>query len=89
MVQEYIDRPFLIRSLKFDLRIYILLTSISPLRLYLYDDGLVRFATKEYSYKPEDIDNKYIHITNFSVNKNNKEFVYNENPGIVIFLNVQ
>ena len=81
VVQEYIDRPFLIRGLKFDLRIYVLMTSISPLRLYLYEDGLVRFATKEYSYNVEDIDNKFIHITNFSVNKNNKDFVYNENPG--------
>ena len=81
MVQEYIDRPFLIRGLKFDLRIYVLMTSISPLRLYLYEDGLVRFATKEYSYNVQDIYNKFIHITNFSVNKNNKDFVYNENPG--------
>ena len=46
-----------------------------------YQDGLVRFATKEYSNKPEDIDDKYRHITNFSVNKGNKDFVYNEKPG--------
>ena len=81
VVQEYIDRPLLIRSLKFDLRVYVLLTSVCPLRLYLYEDGLVRFATKEYSNNPEDIDNKFIHITNFSVNKSNKEFVYSERPG--------
>ena len=41
----------------------------------------MRFATKEYSNKPEDIDDKYRHITNFSVNKGNKDFVYNEKPG--------
>ena len=81
VVQEYIDRPFLINSLKFDLRIYVLVTSVSPLKAYLYEDGLVRFATKAYNNNPEDIDNKFIHITNFSVNKNNKDFVYNENPG--------
>ena len=44
-------------------------------------DGLVRFATKEYSNKAEDIDDKFRHITNFSVNKGNKDFVYNEKPG--------
>ena len=98
VVQEYIDQPLLIRGLKFDLRVYVLVTSIQPLRIYLYkvtqsiihlvlnkrlkcQDGLVRFATKEYSNKPEDIDDKYRHITNFSVNKGNKDFVYNEKPG--------
>ena len=81
MVQEYIDRPFLINGLKFDLRIYILMTSSCPLKIYLYEDGLVRFATKPYNNNPENIEDKYIHITNFSVNKNNKEFIYNENPG--------
>ena len=43
----------------FDLRVYVLMTSISPLRIYLYKDGLVRFATKEYSNRAEDIDDKY------------------------------
>jgi len=81
VVQEYIDNPFLIRGLKFDLRLYVLLTSVDPVRLYIYEDGLVRFATKLYSNAPEDIKNLFIHLTNFSVNKNNEDFVYNTNPG--------
>ena len=35
-----------------------------------------------YSNSPDEIKNNFIHLTNFSVNKNNEEFVYNENPGI-------
>ena len=81
VVQEYLERPFLINKLKFDLRLYVLLTSVRPLRLYLYEEGLVRFATKEYSSDPADIADKFIHITNFSVNKANTDFVYNEQPG--------
>jgi len=45
VVQRYIDNPYLINETKFDLRLYILITSINPLRLYLYDNGLVRFAS--------------------------------------------
>ncbi len=37
--------PYLIDGLKFDLRIYALITCVHPLRVYVYNDGIVRFAT--------------------------------------------
>ena len=35
--------------LQFDLRIYALVTSLNPLTVYIYDDGLVRIATERYT----------------------------------------
>jgi len=81
-VQEYLDKPFLIKGHKFDLRLYVLLTSIDPVKIYLYEEGLVRFATAKYTNDPAEMTNNFIHLTNYSVNKTNKEqFVYNETPG--------
>lgn len=48
IVQEYIDKPLLLDGYKFDLRIYVLITSCDPLRIFLFNDGLVRLATEKY-----------------------------------------
>ena len=69
VVQEYINNPLLIDGLKFDIRIYVLMTSIEPLRLYIFEDGLVRFATRPYSNKMVDLVDNYIHLTNYTINK--------------------
>ncbi|XP_059710097.1 tubulin polyglutamylase TTLL7 isoform X3 [Haemorhous mexicanus] len=53
IVQEYLDKPFLMEGYKFDLRVYILVTSCDPLKIFLYHDGLVRMGTEKY-HPPSD-----------------------------------
>ena len=62
------------------MRIYVVVTSFNPLRIYMYDEGLARFATEEYSNDPSILKNKFVHLTNFSINKKNvKNYVKNDN----------
>lgn len=70
--------PHLINGLKYDLRVYVLVTSFNPLTIYIYNDGLVRFATEKYNLDPSNINQKFVHLTNFSINKKNvSKFVKN------------
>jgi len=55
----------------------VLVTSFNPLKVYIYNDGLVRFATERYSNDPKLLTKKYVHLTNFSVNKRAPNFVKN------------
>ena len=75
IISKYINNPYLLNGLKFDLRIYVLVTSFQPLRLYVYKEGLARFASEK--YVNDLTDNKFIHLTNYSVNKKNQKFVQN------------
>lgn len=61
----------LLNGYKFDLRIYVLVTSVNPLEMFIYKEGFGRFSTVPYNLDPNDKANKYIHLTNVSINKYN------------------
>ena len=75
VVQTYINNPLLINGMKFDLRVYVLVLSVSPLKIYIYKDGLARFATEKYSSPNQsNVKNVKMHLTNYAINKNSKNF---------------
>lgn len=59
--QKFIDKPFLIDGHAFDLGIYVLITSVNPLRIYRYDEEIfLRFCPEEfYPFDSNDTD-KYV-----------------------------
>ena len=76
VASRYVDPPMLLDGLKFDLRLYVLITSVHPLVVYMYDEGLARFATEVYDLK-QPLDRRCMHLTNYSLNKKAKDFVAN------------
>jgi tubulin polyglutamylase TTLL9 len=61
--------PLLIGGKKFDMRIYVLVTSYQPLTVYLYRSGFGRFTHHRYSNKVEEIQNTFMHLTNVAIQK--------------------
>lgn len=69
IVQRYIPNPYLIGGKKFDIRIYVLVTSYSPLVVYIHRNGFCRFSNTNFSMDPKDISNLFIHATNVAIQK--------------------
>ncbi|POM66067.1 Tubulin polyglutamylase [Phytophthora palmivora] len=78
IVQQYIADPLLLGDgdrYKFDLRLYVVVTSLDPLRIYLFQEGIARFCTAPYSLNNPR--NRFAHLTNYSINKSSDDFVEN------------
>lgn len=77
VIQRYVPNPLLVFGYKFDLRIYVVVLSYDPLKVYINDEGLVRLATERYSSSPDTLEKRTMHLTNYSVNKASPAFVQN------------
>ncbi|XP_076407215.1 tubulin polyglutamylase TTLL5 isoform X20 [Peromyscus maniculatus bairdii] len=82
LVSRYINNPLLIDDFKFDVRLYVLVTSYDPLVIYLYEEGLARFATVRYDQGSKNIRNQFMHLTNYSVNKKSGDYVSCDDPEV-------
>ena len=78
LVTHYIYNPHLINGRKYDLRLYLLVTGYTPLKIYLFNNGLARFCSEEYDLNPEKMSDRYIHLTNYSINKTSLNFEQND-----------
>lgn len=75
-MQRYLDKPLLLDGFKFDLRVYVVVTGFNPIQAYFYDEGLARFCTTKYRAPTKDNYSKtYMHLTNYSINKKNEDYV--------------
>ncbi|TKS89469.1 Tubulin polyglutamylase ttll6 [Collichthys lucidus] len=80
--EHMICQPFIIDGYKFDLRIYVLVTSCDPLSIFMFKEGLARFCTTKYNEPTHNnVEDVCMHLTNYSINKNSENFVRDEDTG--------
>lgn len=48
IAQEYIQNPLLEDGYKLTFRFYVVLTSLDPIKVYVYREGVVRVCTEKY-----------------------------------------
>ena len=79
LINKYITNLDLINNKKYDLRLYVLVTGLKPLRIYLNREGLIRIASRNFSLDISNIKDRYVHLTNTGVNSKSKEFIIPNN----------
>ena len=74
IIQKYIERPLLYCGRKFDIRIWVLfsyLTKVDKFEAYVFKEGHLKASSEVFDINSLDL---FIHLTNYSVQKNNKNF---------------
>lgn len=74
LVQKYIERPLLLfGGRKFDIRQWVLVTSVAPLKVYLFSECYLRLCNDVYNLG--DLENRQSHISNWQVNKHGQNAI--------------
>merc|ERR1712137_104088 len=69
--QRYIKNVRLFDGFKFTMRVYVAITSVSPLRIFVFDNGLLRICSKRYSLDETSFQDPFVHIDSFAINIHN------------------
>ena len=72
IVQKYIENPLIINQRKFDIRQWVLVTSLNPLTIWMWKEPYIRFGAEDYIM--DDLNNIYSHLTNNSIAKHSAQF---------------
>jgi hypothetical protein len=67
VIQKYIERPMLINSRKFDIRLWVLVTQDH--NCHLFKEGYVRMSSYKYTIDSDSISKRAVHLTNIAIQK--------------------
>jgi hypothetical protein len=65
VIQKYLEKPLLIDSRKFDIRLWVLISHDQ--KCYLFREGYIRMSSYQYTISKDSIQHPYIHLTNNAV----------------------
>lgn len=82
LVQRYVANPLLIDGKKSHIRLYLLIASVRPLRAYLWQGGVVRFAPAPFRRADGWLDDNAIHITNTALHRDHPDLVVVKDPKV-------
>ncbi|CAN0335467.1 unnamed protein product, partial [Scytosiphon promiscuus] len=74
IAQRYVENPYLIGGKKFDLRLYVLVTSFNPLTVWLFSGGFARFSGARCALFGAELANLYVHLTNVAIQKKSEDY---------------
>lgn len=83
-MQKYIERPFLYRERKFDVRIWAVVTD--DFRIFVYKEGYLRTSSSDYDLKDN---NAFVHLTNQCLQANAENYGAHEKGNTLTFTQFQ
>ena len=56
------------------MRLHLLISSVDPLELFIFNEGIVSICSEKFTLDREQMSNKFVHLSNYSVNKNHESY---------------
>ncbi|CAD8054671.1 unnamed protein product [Paramecium primaurelia] len=79
VAMKYIENPLIIKNRKFDIRQWVLVTELVPLKIYFYNECYIRFSAEEFDIN--QFHNKFAHLTNNAIAKYSQKFYESDIKG--------
>ena len=89
LISRYIMNPMLIKNKKFDMRAYVLVTGMNPLKVYFYRDGYLKIPVNNYTLEYSHIRDGCVHITTSDTKGKEYKYdtdIYDENSNFWSYL---
>ena len=81
VIQKYVEKPLLIDNRKFDIRVWVLLDH--NMNLHFFQEGYIRLSSEPFNLNENQIEDKYIHLTNNAIQKDGKNYGKHESGNII------